>query len=82
MLFCGVNAKMAEVEVSRNIEEALNVIVNTTDKSGNMKKELKKTIYETVITLRNLFIKMKVMLEEGTKQKHQTDKKQRHEHIA
>ena len=28
--------------MSRNIEEALIVIVNTTDKSGNMKKELKK----------------------------------------
>ena len=65
---------MAEVELSRNIEEALNVIVNTTDKSGNMKKELRKTIYETLSTLRNLFIKMKVTLEEGTKQKHQTDK--------
>jgi len=65
---------MVEVEVTRSIEEALNIIVNTTDKSRNMKKELKKAIYKTVSTLRNLFIKMKVMLEEGTKQKHQTDK--------
>jgi hypothetical protein len=29
---------MAEEEVPRNIEEALNEIVKTTDKSGNMKK--------------------------------------------
>jgi hypothetical protein len=29
-----------------------------------MKKELKKNIYETVSTLRNIFNKMKVMLEE------------------
>jgi len=40
-----------------------------------MKKELKKTIYESVSRLRNLFIKIKVMLVEGRKQKHQTDKK-------
>jgi len=39
-----------------------------------MKKELKKNIYETVSTLRNLFIKMKAMLEEGTRQKTQTEK--------
>jgi len=29
---------MADGEVSRSIEEALNEIVKTTDKSGNMKK--------------------------------------------
>jgi len=74
--------KMAEVEVTRNIEETLNIIVNTTDQSGNMKRELKKTIYATVSTLRNLFIKIKVMLEEGTKQKHQTDRNQHHENRA
>jgi hypothetical protein len=37
-------------EVTQNIEEALNKIVNTTDQSGNMRKELKKTIFETVST--------------------------------
>jgi len=47
---------------------------NTTDQSGNMRKELKKNIYETVSTLRNLFIKMKVMLEEGTRQKKPNEK--------
>jgi len=41
---------MADGEVARSIEEALNEIVKTTDKSGNMKKELKKTIYENVST--------------------------------
>jgi len=35
-----------------------------------MKKELKKNIYETVSTLRNLFIKMKVMLEEEQDKSH------------
>jgi len=41
-------------EVTRSIEDALNKIVNTTDQSGNMRKKLKKNIYETVSTLRNL----------------------------
>jgi len=55
-------------EVSQNIENALNKIVNTTDQSGNMRKELMKTIFETVSTLRNLFNKMKGMLDEKTRQ--------------
>jgi len=51
--------------VTRDIEVALNKIVNTTEQSGNMRKELKKTIYETVSTLMNLFVTLKVQLEEG-----------------
>jgi len=35
----------------QHIENALNMTVNTTDKSGNMKKELKKTIHEDVSNL-------------------------------
>jgi len=46
-------------------QEALNKIVNTMEQSGNMRKELKKTIYETVSTLRNLLVTLKVQLEEG-----------------
>ena len=49
---------MAE-ELEEGIENALNLVVLTTDRSGNMKKELKQTIYETVRTLRNLFVKLK-----------------------
>jgi hypothetical protein len=63
------SAKMAEDGVSRDIEEALNEIVNTTDQNGNMRKELKKTIYEMVSTLRNLFVTLKVQLEEGKSEK-------------
>jgi len=37
------------------IENALNQIASTTDRSGNMKKELKQTIYQTVSKLRKLF---------------------------
>jgi predicted nuclease with TOPRIM domain len=59
-------AKMAD-EASRNID-ALNKIVNATDQSGNMRKDLKKTTFETVSTLRNLFHKMKEMLDEKSRQ--------------
>jgi archaellum component FlaC len=46
-------------KVSEGIEDALNLIVSTTERSRNMKKELKQTIFETVSTLRNLFVKLK-----------------------
>jgi len=39
-----------------------------------MKKELKKNIYETVSTLRNLVNRMQIMLEEEIRQKTQTEK--------
>ena len=58
-------SKMAEERVTQDIEAALNRIVNTTEQSRNMRKELEKTIYEMVSTLRNLFMTLKVQLEEG-----------------
>jgi predicted nuclease with TOPRIM domain len=64
---------MADGEVTRSIDEALNKIVKTTDKSGNMKKELKKKIYQNVSTLKNLYLKMKEKLEEGMRLKEQMD---------
>jgi uncharacterized coiled-coil DUF342 family protein len=60
-------------EVSQDIENALNKIVKTTDQSGNTRKELKKTIFGTVSTLRNLFIRMKEMCEERTRQNKQLE---------
>jgi hypothetical protein len=39
-------------------------------------KELKRNMYDTVSTLRNMFNKMKVMLEDEIRQKTQTEKKQ------
>jgi len=50
-------SKMAD-EVEDGIENALNLVVITTERSGNM-KELKQTIYETVSTLRNLFVQLR-----------------------
>jgi len=64
---------MADGKVSRSIEEALNEIGKTTDKSGNIKKELKEMIYENVSTLINLFVKMEEKLEEGMRLKEQMD---------
>jgi hypothetical protein len=46
-------------EVSEDIENGLNIIVSTTERSGNMNKELKQTIFETLSTLMNLFVKLK-----------------------
>ena len=62
--------KMAD-DVSQQIENALNLIVNTTDKSGNMKKELKNTIYEAVSNLRDLTFIFKRNLIEKTEENNQ-----------
>jgi hypothetical protein len=35
-------------DVSQQIEDAMNLIVNLTDKSRNMKKELKKSVHEAL----------------------------------
>jgi hypothetical protein len=51
-------------DVSQQIENALNTIVNLTDKSGNLKKELKTSIHETVSNLRKLFFILKSNLQE------------------
>jgi hypothetical protein len=48
---------MADDE-SEGIENALNIIVSTAERSGNMKKESKQTIFETISTLKNLFVKL------------------------
>jgi hypothetical protein len=48
--------------------------MNTADQSGNMRKELKRTIFETVSTLRNIFNKMKGMIDEKTRQNKQMEK--------
>jgi len=66
------SGKMAD-EVIPNIENALNKIVNTTDQSRNMRKEPKKTIFETVSTLKNLFNERKGMHDEKTRQNKQME---------
>ena len=51
-------------DVSLQIDNALNAIVNVTDKSGNLKKELNYEIHETVSQLRKLVITLKSNLQE------------------
>jgi alkyl hydroperoxide reductase subunit AhpF len=48
---------MAE-DVAEEIENALNLVVTTTDQSSNMRKTLKEMIYQIVSTLRQLFSKI------------------------
>ena len=45
-------------DVNEGTENALNVIVSTMGSSGNMKKELKTVLFDTVSTLRKLFLKL------------------------
>ena len=58
--------KMAD-KVWEEIASALSTIVTATDKSGNLKKELKIIIAEMVSTLRNLLAKVKSISESKTK---------------
>jgi len=55
-------AKMADDENQR-VENAFNTLVSITEKSGNLRKDLKNDILESVRTLRKVFSKMKTQLE-------------------
>jgi hypothetical protein len=65
---------MAE-KVSQDIENAVNEIVSTTDQSRNIRKELKKTIFETVGTLSTIFHNMKGILDDTTRQNNDMENK-------
>jgi len=45
--------------VEDQVENALNLVVSTTEQSSNTRKALKQKIFETVSTLRSLFVKLK-----------------------
>jgi uncharacterized coiled-coil DUF342 family protein len=47
-------------EAREELEDALQLIVNTAEQSVKMKRELKQTILSTVSTLRDLFVKLHV----------------------
>jgi len=57
-------------DASLQIDNALNTIVNTTDKSGNLKKELRHEIHETVSKLRKLVSTLKNELLEKKEENH------------
>jgi DNA-binding protein YbaB len=50
---------MAEA-VEDEIENALNLVVSTAEQSSNMRKALKEKIFETLSTLGQLFVKIKI----------------------
>ena len=53
--------------VSKDTPAALNKIVTTTDQSTNMKKDLKKTIFQTVCNLINLFTELMGITDDKTR---------------
>jgi len=61
-------------DVNECTENTLNVIVTTTGSSGNMKKELKITIFDTVSTLRKLFAKLLDIIESKTRENNRIGK--------
>ena len=61
-------------DVRQQIENALNMIVNFTDKSRNLKKELKNSIHEAVSNLRNPIFVLKSNLLEKTEEYNKTSK--------
>jgi hypothetical protein len=46
-------------DVNQQTEDALNTIVKLTEQSGDLKKEFKKSIHETVSNMRNLIVILK-----------------------
>jgi hypothetical protein len=62
-----MDGKMA-AEVRQEIQSELNNISSTKDQSGNMRKDLKKIIFESVSKLRNLFTKTIDMHDESIRQ--------------
>ena len=59
--------KMAD-EVEDQVENALNLVVSTTEQSSNVRKALKQKIFETISTLRSLFVKLKDSGDRKTKE--------------
>jgi regulator of replication initiation timing len=53
--------------VSEDIQAALNKMVTTVDQSANMRKDLKKIIFQTVSNLRNLFTELMGIIDEKTR---------------
>ena len=54
-------------EEEQEIENALNTIASSKEQSTKMKKELKQTIYDTLNTLRKLFMKLKEVSDSKTR---------------
>ena len=55
-------------DVNQCVEDAFNTLVSITGKSGNLRKDLKKNILESVSTLRKEFSQLKIQLETVNKE--------------
>ena len=51
-------------EANLQLESALNALFSITEKSGNLRKDLKRNIDDSVSTLRNIFVNLKNSAEE------------------
>ena len=51
-------------EVNQQLESALDTLLSITEKSGNLRKDLKRDIVDSVSTLRNIFVNLKNSAEE------------------
>ena len=61
------HAKMADEE-DQQVENAFDTLVSITDKNGNLRKDLKQDILQSLSTLRKVFAKMKTQLENKNKE--------------
>jgi len=55
-------------DVKPGLESALNKLLNITE-NGNLRKDLKQDIVDTVCTLRSIFVNLRNRVEEQTKNK-------------
>ena len=58
---------MADDE-NQHVENAFNTLVSITEKSGNLRKDLKKDILESITILRKVFSKMKTKLQQKSEE--------------
>jgi hypothetical protein len=61
---CHTNRDKMAYEANLQLEGALNTLLSITDKSGNLCKDLKRDIVNSVSTLRNIFVNLNNSVEE------------------
>ena len=65
--------KMGDDE-NQHVEDSFSTLVSITEKSGNLRKDLKNDILESVSTLRQVFSKMKTQLESKSEENKELSK--------
>ena len=62
-------------DVNEGVENALKCLVSVTERSCNLRNDLKKEILEAVSSLRNYFVKVQTILEAKTAAQKELEKK-------